>query len=368
MSGQLGRLHPESGQSAWLDNLQRGYLFDGTLDQLIDRGVRGLTSNPTIFQRAIQGSSDYDEQFGELTRGGKSVLESYWELVLTDINGAMSTFSDLHVASQHVDGFVSVEVDPRLADDQQGTIREARALRARIDGPNVMIKIPATTEGLGAIAAMTEEGCSVNVTLIFGLDRYAQVMEAYIGALERRAARHLPLAGINSVASFFISRVDSEVDARLDAIGTEESARLKGLTAVAQARLAYRLFTDTFSGERWSKLSALGAQVQRPLWASTSTKNPAYPDTLYVDSLIGPLTVNTLPESTLHAFDDHGRISRSIDSDIDGATLHFEKLAHLGVNMADVAHKLEREGVASFISSFEDLLATLRDKATALEH
>lgn len=363
MTGVLRELHERSGQSAWLDNLQRSYLTDGTLRALLRRGVRGLTSNPTIFQKAIQGSSDYDAQFRDLMARGHTVDGAYWEMVLSDIHGALDCFEPLYVSSGRSDGFVSVEVDPRLARDAARTIQEARTLHDRVSRPNVMIKIPATNEGLGAISQMITEGRNVNVTLIFSLERYAAVMESYILGLEARLDQGLPVDEVNSVASFFISRVDSEIDSRLEAIGSVEALACRGQSAVAQARMAYHLFRDTFSGPRWERLAALGARVQRPLWASTSTKNPAYSDTLYVDSLIGPDTVNTLPEPTLEAFDDHGRIAVTVDKDIDQATALWERLADLGVDTADVALKLERDGVESFIRSFEDLLDALALKA-----
>lgn len=366
MTGMLRLLHGQSGQSAWLDNLQRSYLSDGSLDRLIQDGVRGLTSNPTIFQKAIQGSTDYDDQFRALINAGSSVDDAYWSLVIADIEGALAAFAELYEDSAHTDGFVSVEVDPRLAHDEARTINAARSLRARINRPNVMIKIPATQECLTAISTVLEDGCNVNVTLIFSLERYEAVIEAYLTALERRAARGLPLTSLNSVASFFISRVDSEVDQRLESIGSSEALDLRGRAAVAQARLAHELFERSFSGPRWEHLASLGARVQRPLWASTSTKNPSYPDTLYVDELIGPQTVNTLPEPTLHAFDDHGTIGRTIDRHRDSAHQVWRGLGEVGVDMTDVSSKLEREGVDSFIQSFEDVLDALSAKARTI--
>ncbi len=366
MSDRLRLLSQAHGQSPWLDNLQRGFFASGTLDSLIERGVRGLTSNPTIFQKAIQGSTDYDAQFNEETSKGLTPVEAYWELVIADIHSALDSFSALHTATGGADGFVSVEVDPTLAHDGNGTLAAARALHERINRPNVMIKIPATKEGLGPIRQMIAEGRNVNVTLIFSLDRHAEVMEAYISGLEDRAAAGLPLAGVASVASFFISRVDNEVDARLEATGTPAALALRGTAAVNQAKLAYDLFRVAFSGPRWEALAARGAQVQRPLWASTSTKNPAYPDTLYVDSLIGPDTVNTLPDATLEAFADHGNPARTIDTAVDSARAQWAVLAEHGVDTVDVAAKLERDGVASFIASFDDLISALETKAAAL--
>ena len=363
MSNTLRQLSAEQDQSPWLDNLQRSYITNGTLKQLIADGVRGLTSNPTIFQKAIQGSNDYDAQFVELIKNGISPENAYWDLVISDINAALALFEDLYHESSGTDGFVSVEVDPSLARDGDGTLNAARALHERIDKPNVMIKIPATEEGLPAIRHMIAEGRNVNVTLIFSLERYGDVMEAYISGLEDRATQGLPVSGISSVASFFISRVDNEIDKQLDALGTAEASELKGKSAINQARLAYRMFSDKFSGHRWQALEAAGAQVQRPLWASTSTKNPAYPDTLYVDELIGPRTVNTIPEATLHAFADHGRVARTIDASVDVAAQQWDTLKSFGIDVAAIAIQLESDGVASFIASFNELLEALRVKA-----
>lgn len=366
MKNRLQRLADDYGQSPWLDNLQRSYLTSGKLSALVQTGVRGLTSNPTIFQKAIQGSSDYDEQFRSEISQGHSTLQAYWELVLSDINGALDVFSPLYESSFGLDGYVSVEVDPRLAHDGTETLNAARALDDRVGRPNVMIKIPATLEGLPAIRQMIADGRNVNVTLIFGLDRYADVIEAYLSGLEDRASKNLPIDSIASVASFFISRVDSEIDKRLDGNGSEAALRLKGTAAINQARLAYALFEEKFSGERWSRLARLGASVQRPLWASTSTKNPSYRDTLYVDELIGHHTVNTLPDATLDAFVDHGQLSERISHDLDVARAQWHELATHGVNTDDVAKQLEREGVQSFIASFEDLLSALEEKRSQL--
>jgi transaldolase len=364
---RLIRLFDEFGQSPWLDNLKRSYLTAGTLADLRDGGIRGLTSNPTIFQKAIQGSPDYDDQFSELAKLGNPVISDYWALVLQDINGALDTLTPVYESSGGGDGFVSVEVDPGLAHDRTGTIAGARTLHTHIDRPNLMVKIPGTAEGLGAIEQMIAEGHSINVTLIFSLDRYQEVMEAYLAGLERFAAQPgADLAPVASVASFFISRVDTEVDKRLDAIGSPEALALRGTAAVAQGKLAYQLFQKTFSGSRWEALAARGAKVQRPLWASTSTKNPAYPDTLYVDELIGPDTVNTLPDATIEAFADHGTLARRVDADVDQAEAVWKGLAGVGVDMDDVAATLESEGVASFQKSFDELLDALGQKASEL--
>lgn len=366
MSDILRRTYEQYGQSPWLDNLQRSYITSGKLAELISSGVRGLTSNPTIFQKAIQGSSDYDDQFTHEIENGATPLDAYWSLVIKDINDALDIFSDLFEESSGQDGFVSVEVDPRLAEDGEQTLVAARQLHDRINRPNVMIKIPATEEGLPAIQQMIAEGRNVNVTLIFSLQRYQQVMDAYIQGLEMRSSQGLDISGIQSVASFFISRVDNDIDHLLNTNGSEEALSLRGRAAIAQARLAYALFQSTFSGERWERLFALGAHVQRPLWASTSTKNPTYSDTLYVDQLIGPLTVNTIPESTLNAYADHGNPSRSIDINVNEANHIWKSLQTHDVDVDAVARRLEKEGVASFIKSFEELVDALNQKAASL--
>ena len=366
MSDSLTRLSSEHGQSPWLDNLQRGYLTSGNLASLVERGVRGLTSNPTIFQKAIQGSSDYDEQFRSEIQKGSSAREAYWELVLQDIHGALDVFANLYSQSKGSDGFVSVEVDPSLAHDTAGTLSAARLLHERIARPNVMIKIPATQAGLPAIREMIAEGRNVNVTLIFSLSRYQDVMDAYIDGLEQRMASGSPVSNIASVASFFISRVDNEIDKRLDALGTPAALALRGTAAVNQARLAYAAFQKTFSGPRWEALAKAGASVQRPLWASTSTKNPAYPDTMYVDQLIGPDTVNTLPDATLEAFADHGTLARTIDQNLGVSRRQWAELAMNAIDVDEVAAQLETEGVASFIKSFDELIGVLEDKASGI--
>lgn len=353
----------DAGQSAWLDNLQRAYLTSGHLKSLIDDGIRGLTSNPTIFQKAIQQSTDYDEQFASLLRDSPSVVDAYWTMVIDDISSAADLFAPVFETSQGVDGYVSVEVDPHLAHDTEGTIQAARALRRDVNKPNVMIKIPATRAGLPAITQMIREGCCVNVTLIFSLERYQDVINAYLEGLEQRIGDGNAVDNVHSVASFFISRVDSEIDARLEQLSPVPETDLRGTAAVNQAVLAYEIFGQSFSGPRWQTLQENGAQRQRPLWASTSTKNPSYPDTLYVDRLIGPHTVNTMPEATLEAFCDHGTVRRTIDTELEIARQQWQKLKHLGIDVQDVAEKLEREGVTSFIQSFDDLIGSLELKA-----
>jgi transaldolase len=359
----LHRLHTEMGQSPWLDNLTRPYLRDGTLERLVRDGIRGVTANPTIFAKAIEGSSAYDDQFRAFIDAGDSVVDAYWRLVIDDIGQALAVLRPTFDASGGTDGFVSLEVAPELARDTEATTTAARDLHKQIVEPNLFVKIPATPEGVPAIAAMIAEGRNINVTLIFSLTRYADVIEAYLSGLERFVEQGGDPSGVHSVASFFVSRVDVEVDNRLDAIGTDPARRLAGGAAVAQAKLAYQLFRDRFADQRWARLATLGAHVQRPLWASTSTKNPRFPDTVYVDSLIGPDTVTTLPEQTITAFEDHGRLARTIDVDVEGACRLMDQLAAIGVDMDDVGRALEDKGVASFHDSFATVLASLQAKA-----
>jgi transaldolase len=353
----------ELGQSPWLDNLRRGWLTGGELQRWIDRGIRGITSNPSIFQKAISSGSDYDEQFGDLVAAGAAVTDAYWDLVVDDIRAALGLLRPVYDQSHGLDGFVSVEVAPELARDSAGTEAAARDLHQRIDKPNLYVKIPATAEGLAPIQAMIAEGRSINITLIFSLERYAEVAEAYLAGLE---AHEGDLSRISSVASFFVSRVDTEVDRRLDEIGSPRALALKGRAAVAQAQMAYAHFQQIFSGPRWEALAARGARVQRPLWASTSTKDPSLPDTLYVDTLIGPDTVNTMPEATIDAFCDHGTAARTVDADPSAAHEVLAGLAEVGVDLADVAQVLEDQGVAAFSKSFDELLDALGAKAAEL--
>jgi transaldolase len=360
---KLHDLYYGQGQSPWLDNFRRGWLTGGELARWVERGVRGITSNPTIFQKAMEEGSAYDEQLADLAAGGASIDDLYWSLAVSDIEGALAVLRPVHDESDGVDGFVSLEVAPDLAHDRDGTIASARELHDRIAEPNLFVKVPATAEGVEAIRALIGEGRSINVTLIFGLDRYDDVMEAYLSGLE---ACDGDLSRVASVASFFVSRVDTEVDRRLDAIGSPEALALRGRAAVAQAQLAYGQFLDRFSGPRWQALAARGARVQRPLWASTSTKNPAYADTLYVDNLIGPETINTMPETTLEAVEDHGTLARTVDADLDAAQATWDAIAAVGVDLDDVSAVLEEQGVASFAKSFNELIAALGSKADVL--
>ncbi len=360
----LSDLYQTGGQSPWLDNLRRDWIEDGDLARWIERGVRGATSNPSIFQKAMTGSHRYDDEFRALLASGTSVTDAFWAMAVTDIESALALFRPTYDESDGVDGFVSIEVAPDLARDTAGTTAAAADLHRRIDEPNLYVKIPGTVEGLGAIQATIAAGKSVNITLLFSLTRYEAVIEAYLSGLE---ACEGPLDDVASVASFFVSRVDAEVDKRLDAIGTPEAKALRGKVAVANAQIAYGLFLERFSGPRWDALAERGAKVQRPLWASTSTKNPDYPETLYVDTLIAPDTVNTLPADTLEAFDQRGTVARTADADLDGARQVLADLAAVGVDLDEVTDQLEDEGVASFEKAFDELLTSLSDKAESLE-
>jgi transaldolase len=360
---KLHDLYRSHGQSPWLDNMRRGWITGGQLARWVDRGVRGMTSNPTIFQKSISASDDYDAQFRELVASGASIDEAYWALVTSDIEDALRILRPVHDESGGVDGYVSVEVAPDLARDRDGTVASARELHALIDEPNLFVKVPATAEGVEAIRTLIGEKHSINVTLIFGLDRYADVIEAYISGLE---AAEGDLSGIASVASFFVCRVYPVVSQRLEAIGTDAALALRGTAAVAQAQLAYSQFAAAFTGPRWQALVDRGARVQRPLWASTSTKNPDYPETMYVDDLIAPDTVNTMPEGTLEAFEDHGTLARTADADPAAAQRALDAIAEVGVDLDDVSRVLEEQGVASFAKSFDELIAALDAKALSL--
>ena len=357
----LTALYNNHGQSIWLDNLSRAHLKDGSLAGRIAQGVRGLTSNPTIFAKAIQGSDDYDEQFNGLIASGVTPVDAYWHMVIDDIQAACDAFAPLYESSDAIDGYVSVEVAPDLSRDTNRTLAAAQDLHDRVNRRNVMIKIPATVEGLPAIRSMIAEDRSVNVTLIFSPERHQQVMEAYISGLEQLATDpSADLSRVASVASFFISRVDTEVDQRLG----NPDHELCGSAAIAQGRLAYNNFLEMFSGPRWDALAARGARVQRPLWASTGTKNPAYSDVLYVDELIGPDTVNTVPEATLDAYLDHGVVNRTVDTDHEATARTLNALSRAVIDLDDVSDRLEREGLASFEASFDEVIDALREKAS----
>ena len=348
------------GQSIWYDNIERRLLQNGELAAMIGRGdIRGLTSNPAIFNNAIAKSTDYDADLLPLAEAGKSPLEIFEALAVDDIRAAADLMRPLYNETNGGDGYVSLEVNPTLAHNSEATLAEAKRLWAWVDRPNLMIKIPATLAGLPAIRQAIAAGINVNVTLIFSIERYQAVMEAYLAGLEDRLAQGLPLNSIASVASFFVSRIDAAVDRSLEALGSDRALALLGKTAIANARLAYQAFKATFGSDRFTRLEAEGARVQRPLWASTGTKNPAYPDTLYVDELIGPHTVNTMPPATLEAFRDHGRAALTIEADLAEAHHVMTELAALGISLDDVTNTLEADGVKAFADAFASLLATI---------
>ena len=351
------------GQAIWLDYIRRSLITSGELQTLIGKGLRGVTSNPTIFEKAIAGSSDYDEDLQRLVSEGKSVEEIYEDLVIEDIARAADLLCTVYDATDGVDGYVSIEANPKLANDTDDTVDEIHHLYAKLERPNVMYKIPATPAGISAIQSLIGEGININVTLIFSLAQYEAVAEAYIAGLEKLAETGKEISRVTSVASFFVSRVDVAVDRALDEIGNTE---LKGKIAIANSKVAYARFRELFSGERWKHLSEQGARVQRVLWASTSAKNPEYPDTLYVDNLIGPDTVNTLPPATLQALLDHGRVASTIETNVEGAHTQLAHLAELGVDLDAITEKLLDDGVAAFAKSFESLMASITEKRNQL--
>jgi transaldolase len=353
-----------AGVAVWLDDLSRQRIKSGNLAELVrDRSVVGVTTNPSIFEKALSDSEAYDSQLRDLALRGTDIGESLRAITTADVRDACDILRPVYDATGGRDGRVSIEVDPRIAHDAGRTIAEARALWWLVDRPNLFIKIPATVAGLPAISQALAEGISVNVTLIFSLQRYAAVVDAWLDGLERRRAAGGSLEALESVASFFVSRVDTEIDKRLDKIGTPEAAALRGKAAVANARLAYKHFEEMLATDRWARLAAAGAQPQRPLWASTGVKDPAYPDTLYVTELVAPNTVNTMPEATLEAVYDHGEIpSDSIHGHYDEAQGVLDALAAVGVDYQDVVQVLEDEGVAKFEASWNDLIASVTEQ------
>lgn len=363
----LTRLH-EFGQSFWWDSLSRRALHDGTIARMRDEdGMRGITSNPSIFQTAISKSDDYDKEVAKLSRSGLDPESIFWELAVRDIRDACELLLPVFEESEGNDGFVSLEVDPHLAYDAEHTMREVDRLWDWVDCENLMVKIPATKEGIPVIQAALEKGRKINVTLLFSRQAYREVMEAYLSALEIRLAHKRPLQNVASVASFFVSRLDTLVDAKLKEVGGERAESLMGKAAVANAKLAYRDFLEVFSGKRWEKLARAGARVQRPLWASTSTKNPDYPDTLYVDPLVGRDTVNTIPTVTVDAYRDHGRpVADAILKDQTESSKTIEEIEDLGISLQSATEELLRDGVVKFERSFDGLLEALREKAYAL--
>lgn len=363
------------GQSIWQDDITRGMLKSGQLKKTIEEvGIRGLTSNPTIFEKAIAGGHDYDDQIVELLTNGKTPLEIFEAIEVEDIRNATDLFRPLYDETNGSDGFCSIEVSPDAARDADSTREQVRRLWATVDRPNLMVKIPGTVEGAAVIEEMLTEGKNINITLLFSVEAYERVAYAYVIALEKRLAAGQPIDRIASVASFFVSRVDTLVDRLLDekiAATNDESQKaklssLKGKIAIANAKLAYARFQEIFGSDRFAKLRAAGAKPQRPLWASTGTKNPAYPDTLYVDNLVGPDTVNTMPSKTLEAFLDHGKTERTVDKDLDLAKQQLGELDDAGIDIFAVTDQLETEGIDSFIKSFESLLAGVESKKDAL--
>jgi transaldolase len=355
-----------AGVSIWLDDLSRKRIETGNLGSLIsDKHVVGVTSNPTIFASALADADGYAEQLDDLARRGASVDDAVREITTDDVRRACDVFRGVWTETAAVDGRVSLEVDPRKAHQTDATVSEAIDLWKTVDRPNLMIKIPATPEGLPAITRTLAEGISVNVTLIFSVDRYRAVMDAFLAGMEQARANGHDLTTMASVASFFVSRVDSEVDKRLDAIGTDAALALRGTAAVANARLAYQAYLDVFGTERWATLQGAGAKSQRPLWASTGVKNKAYPDTLYVTELVAPNTVNTMPEATLDAFADHGELHGDAVSGTAGAAAEvFAALAEVGIDVDDVYQVLEDEGVEKFDKSWQELLDTISEQLT----
>lgn len=360
----------DAGQSVWLDYIHRGILTSGELGRLVASGVSGVTSNPTIFEKAITGSHDYDDQISRLIAGGKSTTEIYEALVVDDIRAAADALRPVHDATGGADGFVSIEVSPLLAHDTERTIQEVRRFNSLIPRPNVMVKIPGTVEGVPAIEEMIAEGRHINITLLFAIEAYRRVQEAYLRGLERRVGAGQPVHQIASVASFFVSRIDTEADKRLDARAAaappeqaEALRALRGKVAVANAKLAYRLFQETFGGARWKALASRGARVQRPLWASTSTKNPAYPDLLYVETLVGRDTVNTLPPQTIEALRDHGRIvPDAVIQGVDDAERVVAALTGLGLSLDAITQTVLDSGVQLFADSFNQLMHAIASR------
>jgi transaldolase len=362
----IKQLHSE-GQSVWQDDISRDMLKSGLLQQRIDEvGIRGVTSNPSIFQKAIAAGDAYDQDITRLLGDNLPVEEIFQMLAVKDIQDACDLFRPIYDESNGEDGFVSLEVLPSLARDTQGTMENARILWSAVDRPNLMVKVPGTIEGAPAIEELLYEGLNINITLLFSLENYERVARAFISALIRRNDEGKPIDRIASVASFFVSRVDTAADKLLDGVGSEEALALKGKVAVANAQLAYEVFQKLFGSDQWRGLEAAGARVQRPLWASTGTKNPDYSDVLYVETLIGPDTVNTMPVATMEAFLDHGTVARTVDADYAGAHEVAKALADVGVSLGDITSKLETDGIDAFTASFDELLAGVEGKRQSL--
>ncbi|MFL5464454.1 MAG: transaldolase [Gemmatimonadaceae bacterium] len=370
---RLQELH-DVGQSIWLDSIDRRMLHDGELDRRIrEDALTGMTSNPTIFQKALSSSNAYDEQITDAEDKGLTNWELFELLETTDVRDACKHFAGVYSLSRGNDGYVSIEVSPGVSNSADASVEEARRLWAAVDCPNLMVKVPGTPEGAVAVRRLIAEGINVNITLLFAIEAHERVIDAYIAGLEDRLNAGHPIDGLASVASFFVSRVDTEVDKRLDALIAKASGAekerikmLKGRAAIANAKLAYRLFRQKFSGPRWEALAKEGARLQRPLWASTSTKNPEYRDVMYVEELIGPDTVNTMPPATIDAFRDHGAIDKTVDKKLGAAEGLLKEIEALGISMKEVTEKLLVDGIASFQKSFDELIAGLDAKIGAL--
>ena len=361
------------GQSVWLDFISRDLISRGALARMIEEdGLRGMTSNPSIFEKAVSGSRAYDAEITALGREGFGAPAVFDRLAIADVTSACDAFAGVYRESGGGDGFVSIEVAPSLAYDAEGTLLEARRLFAAVDRPNVLVKIPGTRQGLPAIRAAIAAGVNINITLLFSLQNYAEVAEAYMAGLEERLAGGLPLTGVASVASFFVSRIDTLVDGWLeekaasDTAGRSQLLDLRGRLGVANSKLAYERFQQIIASARWQRLAEAGASPQRMLWASTSTKNPAYPDLIYVDNLIGPHTVNTLPEATYAAFKDHGRVARTVDAQVEAARAHMEELAAAGISVDAATDKLQVDGVDLFAKAFDGVLAIVEERRREL--
>ena len=356
----------DAGQSVWLDYIRRSLITSGGLRAYVENGVRGVTSNPSLFEEAIADSNDYDDQIQNLAAHEKSAQEIYEELTVQDAQMAADVLRPVFDAANGGDGFFSLEVNPHLAYDEQGTINEAMRLFTRVARPNVMIKVPATVEGVAAFRKLITQGLNINVTLMFSLSQYDAIAEAYLAALEKRAENGSDLKQIASVASIFVSRLDSKVDKMLDAFKSPRAEALKGQIGLANAKIAYQHYKQYFSGENWQKLADKGARVQRVLYGSTGTKNPAYSDLMYVENLIGPNTVNTIPPKTLEAFLDHGTVAFTLERGLEEAQEQLNNLPELGINLYDVTQDLLEEGVEKFIEAYDSLLKTIDEKKATL--
>jgi transaldolase len=361
----LQRLHAEHGQSPWIDFIDRDLISSGRLAGLVEDGIRGLTSNPTIFAKAV-ASGQYDELIRREIDAGDDNRTIYEEIAISDVSDAADVLRRVYDAADGADGFVSIEVEPDLADDTEATLERARYLFGRVNRPNAFVKIPATPAGLPAIEAAISEGINVNITLMFSVDVYRDVARAYINGLRKRHERGEPIDRVASVASFFVSRVDTKVDKALDGVGTDAARELRGKAAIANAKMAYAAYNDIFGGDEFADLRAAGARVQRCLWASTSTKNPDYRDVLYVEELIGPDTVNTMPLETIQAFLDHGKLERTLDRDVEQARGILARVEEQGISMKRVTDELIEEGVAAFAKSFDELLEAIEAQRKAL--